>query len=76
MARRLRLVLQDHFRNSQYCGVPDNSILEAVSLVRDAIAYSNTTGTPLCVLSLDFQNAFDRISHQYLFQIWDQRLVH
>jgi len=24
---------------------------------------------PLCVLSIDFKNAFDRISHKYLFQI-------
>jgi hypothetical protein len=69
MVRHLRLVLQDHLRNSQYCGVSGNSILEAVSLVRNAIAYSNTTGTSLCVISLDFQNALNRISHQCLFQI-------
>jgi hypothetical protein len=69
MARRLLLVLQEHLHNSQFCGIPGNSFLEAVSPVRDAITYSNRTGTPLCVLSLDFQNAFDRISHQYLFQI-------
>lgn len=25
--------------------------------------------TPICVLSLDFWHAFDRISHHYLFQI-------
>jgi hypothetical protein len=63
MASRLRQVLQDHLHNSQYCGVLDNSILDAISLVRDAIAYSETTASPLCVFSLDFQNAFDRISH-------------
>ena len=59
----------DLVKGPHHCGVPGNSILEAVVLVRDAIAHYNTTGTPLCVLSLDFQNAFDRISHQYLFQI-------
>ena len=51
MARRLRHVLKDHLHTSQFCGVPGNSILEAVSLVRDATAYSETSGTPLCVLT-------------------------
>jgi hypothetical protein len=63
MASRLRHVLQDHLHTSQYCGVPGNSILDALSLVRDVIAYAEMTGSPLCVLSLDFQNVFYRISH-------------
>ena len=69
MARRLRHVLKDRLHTSQSCGIPGNSILEAASLVRDAIAYSETSGSPLCVITLDFQHAFDRISHHYLFQI-------
>lgn len=64
MARCLRQVLQDHLHNSQFCRVPGNSILEAISSVREAIAYSETTRAPLCVLYLEFQNAFDHISHQ------------
>jgi hypothetical protein len=35
--------------------------------VRDASAYAEVTQRPLCVLSLDFKEAFDRISHTYLF---------
>ena len=31
--------------------------------------YATYTGTPMCVLTLDFQQAFDCITHQYLFQI-------
>jgi len=69
MARRLRHVIKDHLHTSPFCGVPGNSILEAASLVRDAITYSETSGSPLCVLTLYFQYAFDRISHHYLFQI-------
>jgi hypothetical protein len=69
MARRLRPVLEDHLQSSQYCNVSDNSILEVVSVVRDVFAHVEVTRTPLCVLSLDFQNAFDRISRQYLFQV-------
>jgi hypothetical protein len=69
MAQCLRIVLEDHLSSNQFCGVPGNSTLDAVSQMRDAMAHPETTGTPLCILSLDFQNAFDRISHQYLFQI-------
>ena len=43
MARRLRHVLKVHLHTSQFCGVPGNSILGAASLVRDAIAYSETS---------------------------------
>ena len=59
-ARRLRHVLKDHLHTSQFCGVPGNSIMEAASIVREVIAYSET---------LDFQHAFDRISHHYIFKI-------
>ena len=37
-----------------------------MATVRDAIAYAETTRHPLCVVSLDFKQAFDRISHTYL----------
>jgi hypothetical protein len=37
--------------------------------VRDSIAYAEVARIPLCVLSLDFKEAFDRISHTYLFTI-------
>ena len=69
VVRRVRHALQDHLHTSQFCGVPGNSILEAASLVRDAIAYPESSGSPLCVLTIDFQHAIDRISHHYLFQI-------
>jgi hypothetical protein len=77
MASRLRHVIQDHLHTNQYCGVPGNSILNAVSPVRDTIAYSEKTGSPLCFLSLDFQNAFSIASHiSNLTTIWNQQLVH
>ena len=33
------------------------------------LSTQESSGSPLCVLTLDFQHAFDRISHRYLFQI-------
>jgi hypothetical protein len=69
MAARLNIVAQEHLHKTQYCGVPSNNILDSITQVRDAVAYSESTATPMCILSLDFQQAFDRIAHQYLFKI-------
>jgi hypothetical protein len=69
MAARLNIIAQDHLNKTQYCGVPGNNILDAIAQIRDAIAYSESTATPMCILSLDFQQAFDRIAHQYIFKI-------
>jgi len=49
--------------------VPGNTILDAVATVRDAVAHAEHKNVPLCVLTLDFKDAFDRISHDYLFTI-------
>ena len=70
LARRLQPLLADYLWKTQLCGVPGNSILDAVATVRDAIAQSEVTHTPLCVLSLDFREAFDRVAHRYLFAIF------
>jgi len=37
--------------------------------VRDAIAQSEVTHISLCMLSLDFREAFHRFAHRYLFTI-------
>jgi len=51
----------------QYCGVPGNSVFEAVAAVRDAIAQAEILQKPLCVLSIDFSAVFDKMSHEYLY---------
>jgi hypothetical protein len=56
-------------REIQFYGVPGNTIFDAVTTVLEAIAQADVTATRLCILSLDFTEAFDKISHQYLFAI-------
>ena len=63
MARHLTPVLEEHLTSGQYCSVPGRSILEAVSVIRDVVAHAELTRTHVCVLSLDFRNAFDRVSY-------------
>jgi hypothetical protein len=69
LARRLRPLLADYLQKAQVCGGPGYTILDAFATERDAIAQSEVRRTPLCVLSLVFHEAFDRIAHRYLFAI-------
>jgi hypothetical protein len=54
---------------SQHCGIYGHSIFEAIATVREAISYTEYTRTSMCVLSIDFKEAFDNISQDYLFQL-------
>ena len=69
VASRLRPILAELLHPSQHGGLQGGGIFDVVATVRDAIAYAEKTQTPLCVLSLDFTEAFDRISHNYLFKL-------
>jgi hypothetical protein len=62
-------MLAEFSQQIQYYGVPGNTIFEAVATVRESIANAEVTRAPLCILSLDFKEAFNRISHTYLFNI-------
>jgi hypothetical protein len=68
-ARRLRQIFAEQLQNNHFCGVLGNSIQDAIFYTRDIIAHAEATDISLCVLTLDFQQAFDRISHQYLFHM-------
>jgi len=57
-------VLTEHLKGTQYCGVPEYSILYAAVTIRDTIAYTETEKVPLCVLSIDFKNASDKIAQE------------
>jgi hypothetical protein len=65
-ARRIRHVMEE-LREIQFYGIPGNTIFDALTTVREAIAQADVTATPLSILSLDFTEEFDKTSHQYLF---------
>ena len=51
IANRLRPMMVELLHPSQYCGVPENTIFEAVATVREAIAQAGGKQSPLCILS-------------------------
>ena len=78
---RLRPLMTDLLQPSQHYSVPGNTILEAVAAVWEAIARATVTKAPLFIVSLDFQAAFDNISHTYLLAIlqgngFSERFIH
>jgi hypothetical protein len=63
VAQRLRPVLVRHLKDTHFSGIPGNSILDAAATIRDIVAFAETEIFPLCLLSIDFKNAFDNIAH-------------
>ena len=66
---RMSTVLEDLIHPDQACAVPGRRITDSLVLVRDAICFARDRNIWLIVLNLDFEKAFDRVSHQYLFQV-------
>ncbi|KAI4796452.1 hypothetical protein KUCAC02_026954, partial [Chaenocephalus aceratus] len=54
------------------CAVPGRKITDSLLLIRDTICLARDRNFRLVVLNLDFEKAFDRVSHQYLFRSENQ----
>jgi len=65
---RLHPWMKDIHHN-QYCGRNGQTMFDAVTTVRDIIANAEEINKPLYLLSIDFKDAFDKISHTFLFKI-------
>ena len=48
LAVRMRPVISELLHPSQHCGMPENTIFDAVAAVRDAIAYADDTAPIMC----------------------------
>ena len=66
LANRLTNVLPSIIHSDQTACIPGRTINDNLSLIRDVIAYSNDTNTPLALISIDQLKAFDRTSHSFL----------
>jgi hypothetical protein len=65
----IRPWLTELIHPSQCGGVGDNNILDALALLRETVATAEATNEPVCILSLDFKEAFDKMAHTYLYAV-------
>lgn len=69
LASRLSVFLKDLIHPDQACAIPGRRITDSLLLIRDTICFARDRNIRLVVLNLDFEKAFDRVLHQYLFQV-------
>ena len=72
LANRLRKVIPLILSEDQTCGIPDRSIFENLFLIRDTLDYVNHKQLSAAVISLDQENAFDRVNHGFLQRVLAQ----
>lgn len=66
IAGRLLRVIHLVVDKDQTCGVPGRFIGENVALLRDVVEYASSSGTPVAILSLDQEKAFDRVDWGFM----------
>jgi hypothetical protein len=66
IVNRLRPWLPDLLHADQHCGTAWSTVYDAPVTVRDVVAYTEYSRTPVCELTIDFTSAFDLIAHDYL----------
>ncbi|KAI4786131.1 hypothetical protein KUCAC02_037326, partial [Chaenocephalus aceratus] len=64
-------MLEELIHPDQACAVPGRKITDSLLLIRDTICLARDRNFRLVVLNLDFEKAFDRVSHQYLSRTLD-----
>lgn len=68
LAKRLRKILSETIHNYQIGYVKDRNIGEGVRLIDDLLFQSSQENIGY-VVTVDFEKAFDSISHEFLFKI-------
>jgi hypothetical protein len=69
LSERIKPHLQDIIHKGQYCGITNSTVYDELEKLRNTISSAEHYRKSLCVLSLDFKDACNNISHTYLFDI-------
>ena len=67
IAARLLKVIHLVVAEDQTCGVPGRYIGENVAFLRDVVSYATTFDSPVAILSLDQEKAFDRADWSFMY---------
>ncbi|KAM4034768.1 LOW QUALITY PROTEIN: uncharacterized protein ACNLHF_021458 [Anomaloglossus baeobatrachus] len=72
LAGRMRGVIDTVIEEEQVCAVPKRQLHENVCLVRDMIEDCGSRKKSVIVCALDFEKAFDRVAHFFLFSVLER----
>ena len=64
--RLLKVIIHLVVNSNQTCGVPGRYIGNSVAFLRDVVSYASLSGTPVAILSLNQEKAFDRVDWGFL----------
>ena len=68
LANRLQQVLPPIIHTDQTASIKGRTINDNTRLLHDVVAYVNEKDIPLALISVDQLKAFDRVSHEFLFE--------
>lgn len=69
LANRLKNVMPNIIETNQAYGVKARDIADVTSSIRDIVGYIKEKGKTAYVISMDFEKAFDRVEHGFLFAV-------
>lgn len=69
VADRVKKVIGSVIGEQQVCAVPGRRISDNLVLLRDVIHYAQSNNMVCLLESVDLEKAYDRVSHQFLFQV-------
>lgn len=69
LANRLKDILPKIIETNQAYAVKGRDITDTINNVRDMIGYTEAEKKSGYVISLDLEKAFDRVEHEFLFDI-------
>ena len=72
IAHRMQQTLHKVIHKTQHSGIPGRSIVDAAAGLRDITAIGARRRNGICLITLDFQGAFDNISHEYLTNLLER----
>lgn len=69
LAKRMQNVVQNIVGPHQTCGIKGRSITTNIHVVRSVLEICDDFGDRIAMMQIDLQKAFDRVSHEVLFNV-------
>ncbi len=72
LTNRMKRVIRDIIQTTQSYSEPGSDIADTIGTIRDVIEYMKRDGKGAIVLWIDWNKAFDRVKHEFLFKVLEK----